>query len=376
MYQLLYKMQIINSVKYTTRTRGLRKMNNITLKSIKCESIKSIFSSIADAEKISRAEISAKTDLSLVTVGKVADALLDMNIVCQVKEVKPQAGRRAGLLGVNPDKFAVILDITSYDFRVSVLDLRLNRVEKYVFNNKQDASYEENLNAFFYDTAMYIGRKYNFDNCFGIGVSCPGPYNESLDSVKTTRTPELSLLRLKEILRRYFKDIPLLIDSHINAAARSNVLHVENYEEKNIVYWYIGTRNVCGAFMVKGEIILGKDHMACEFGKIVDRSGLTLEERIGLSHYPEDYASVLVQPMYTIIKVLNPHTFIIECDIPHTYDDILPILKSKLTREFNYSEREFPEFYKACCKFRNSHRGLTMGLRDMWIDKLVFGNNN
>ena len=134
-------------------------MNNITLKSIKCESIKSIFASIADAEKISRADISAKTELSLVTVGKVADALLDMNIVCQVKEVKPQAGRRAGLLGVNPDKFAVILDITSYDFRVAVLDLRLHMVEKYVFNNKHDISYEEGLNAFFADTAAYIGRK-------------------------------------------------------------------------------------------------------------------------------------------------------------------------------------------------------------------------
>lgn len=351
-------------------------MNNITLKTIKCESIKSIFSSIADAEKISRAEISAKTDLSLVTVGKVADALLDMNIVCQVKEVKPQAGRRAGLLGVNPDKFAVILDITSYDFRVSVLDLRLHLLEKYIFNNKPGALYEENLNAFFCDTAAYIDRKYGFDNCFGIGVSCPGPYNEGLDYVHTPRVPELGRLKLRETLQRYFKDTPLLIDSHINAAARSNVLHVENYQEKNIVYWYIGARHVCGAFMVKGEITLGRDHMACEFGKMIDRSGLTLEERIGISHEPEDYAIALSQPMYTIIKVLNPHTFIIECDIPHTYDEILPLLKARLTREFKYFEPEFPEFYKACCKFRNSHRGLTMGLRDMWIDKLVFGSNS
>ncbi len=351
-------------------------MNNITLKSIKCESIKSIFASIADAEKISRAEISAKTDLSLVTVGKVADALLDMNIVCQVKEVKPQAGRRAGLLGVNPDKFAVILDITSYDFRVSILDLRLHLVEKYTFNSRHDASYEENLNSFFNDAVMYVGRKYNFDNCFGLGVSCPGPYNEMQDTVNASRIPELRTLRLKDILRRYFKNIPILIDSHINAAARSNVLHVENYNEKNIVYWYVGTRTVCGAFMVKGEIILGRDHLACEFGKMVDRTGLTLEDRIGVARAPEDYANALSQPMYSIIKVLGPHTIIIECDIPHTYDEILPLLKARIIHEFKYSEAEFPEFYKACCKFRNSHRGLTMGLRDMWIDKLVFGNNN
>ena len=256
-------------------------MNNITLKSIKCESIKSIFASIADADKISRAEISAKTDLSLVTVGKVADALLDMNIVCQVKEIKPQAGRRAGLLGVNPDKFAVILDITSYDFRVSVLNLRLHQIEKYVYNGPHNASYEECLNSFFCDTSIYIGRKYNFDNCFGVGVSCPGPYNEVQDSVTTTRVPELRGLKLKEMLCRHFRNLPLLIDSHINAAARSNVLHVDQYDEKNIVYWYVGTRNVCGAFMVKGEIILGRDHLACEFGKMIDRSGIS---QIGRAH--------------------------------------------------------------------------------------------
>lgn len=350
-------------------------MNNITLKSIKCESIKSIFASIADADKISRAEISAKTDLSLVTVGKVADALLDMNIVCQVKEIKPQAGRRAGLLGVNPDKFAVILDITSYDFRVSVLDLRLHQIEKYVYNGRHDFTYEENLNAFFCDTSLYIGRKYNFDNCFGVGVSCPGPYNEVQDTVTTTRVPELRGLKLRDMLSRHFRNLPLLIDSHINAAARSNVLHVDQYDEKNIVYWYIGTRNVCGAFMVKGEIILGRDHLACEFGKMIDRSGVPLEEKIAASVEAQDFADVLAQPMYSIIKILSPHTIIIECDIPHTYDEILPLLKEKMSRDYNYNESEFPEFYKACCKFRNSHRGLTMGLRDMWIDKLVFGNN-
>lgn len=36
-------------------------MNNISLRSIKYESIKAIFTSIADSEKISRAEISEKT---------------------------------------------------------------------------------------------------------------------------------------------------------------------------------------------------------------------------------------------------------------------------------------------------------------------------
>lgn len=351
-------------------------MNNITLKSIKCESIKSIFASIADAEKISRAEISAKTDLSLVTVGKVADALLDMNIVCQVKEVKAQAGRRAGLLGVNPDKFAVILDITSYELRVSIMDLRLRLVEKYIFNNRHDMPYEENLHCFFSDAAAYVSRKYNLDDCFGIGVSCPGPYNAGTDIVNTSRVPELSLLKLKDILSHYFKNIPILIDSHINAAARSNMLHIEKFDEKNIVYWYVGTRNICGAFIVNGEIIQGRDHLACDFGKMVDHTNLSIEERLMMARDPDDFANILAHPMHNIIKVLNPHTIIIEFDVPPAYDEVLPRLKAVMLQTYHYSEKEFPEFHRACCQFRNSHRGLTMGLRDMWIDKLVFGNNN
>ncbi len=351
-------------------------MNNITLKSIKCESIKSIFASIADAEKISRAEISSKTDLSLVTVGKVADALLDMNIVCQVKEVKPQAGRRAGLLGVNPDKYAVVLDLTSYDLRVSFLNLRLQLVEKYVFENRPRKSYDENLHYFLSEVSGYINRRYSWSDCFGVGVSCPGPYNATTDKISTNRIPELGQYNIKEVLSHYFKNVPFLIDSHVHAAARSNMLHIGNYDTKTIVYWYVGCHTVCGAFMVNGEIIPGRDHLACDFGKMIDQTNMTVEERLMASKDPESFAKSLAHPMHDILRILNPHTVIIEFDIPVAYDDILPLLQKNLQETCCYYNNEFPEFHRACCQFRNSHRGLTMGLRDMWIDKLVFGNND
>ena len=104
-------------------------MNNISLKSIKYESIKAIINAISEADRISRAEISEKTDLSLVTVGKIADALLERNVVTQVKEVRSQAGRRAGLLSINPERFALILDFTRYQFRCAILNLRPTKYE-------------------------------------------------------------------------------------------------------------------------------------------------------------------------------------------------------------------------------------------------------
>lgn len=348
-------------------------MNNITLKSIKCESVKSIFNTIADADKISRAAISEKTDLSLVTVGKVVDALLDMKVILQAKEVKAKAGRRAGMLKVNSDRYAAILDITSYDFHIAILNLRLQMVDKFIYKRKPDLSFDDSFYHLFYDAAGYVEHAYKLKNCFGVGVSCPGPYNAETDSVSTFRIPELCQMNIRESLELYFKDIPIMIDSHINAAARSNIMYIDNYKEKNIVYWYIGERYVCGAFAVKGDVILGRDHMACEFGKMPSLRGLSLEDRINLARCPEDYASALAIPMYTIIKILNPHAFIIECDMPSSYEDIMPLLKEELIRALQYDATALPEFHKACCKYRNSHRGLTMGLRDMWIDKLVFG---
>ena len=127
-------------------------MNNISLRSIKYESIKAIFTSIADSEKISRAEISEKTGLSLVTIGKIADALLDLDIISQVKEVRPQAGRRAGMLSVNENKFALILDFTSYEFRYAVLDLRLSMTEKSQYQYRNELTFEENLGCFLAET--------------------------------------------------------------------------------------------------------------------------------------------------------------------------------------------------------------------------------
>ncbi len=347
-------------------------MNNISLKSIKYESIRAIFTSIADSDKTSRAEISEKTDLSLVTVGKIADALLDLGVISQIKEIKSQAGRRAGILSVNKDKFALILDITSYDFRFVVLDLQLSLIEKNIVSYRPELSFENNLSIFLSETALYINRKYNFDDCFGVGVSVPGPYNSVTDSVKTKRIPELCGISISALVSRHFNSVPLLIDSHINAAARSNITHIENYAEKNIIYWYVGTNHVCGAYLVNGELILGRDRQACNFGCFANTKGQTLDGSISACTDQSQCAQIIVNSIYNIIMSLNPHAIIMEFDMSFPCDNAIAEIKELLAKNYNLQSDDIPEFYRACCKFRNAHRGLTMGLRDLWLDRIVF----
>lgn len=350
-------------------------MNNISLKSIKYESIKAIFTSIADSEKISRAAISEKTDLSLVTVGKIADALLDLNIICQVKEIKPQAGRRAGLLSVNINKFALILDITSYDFRIAIINLRLCLVEHTRYTYRPNISYADNLHVFFAEALAFINRNFDIDDCFGVGVAVPGPYNSETDTATANRIPELSSVKIRDIVSKYFTDVPLLIDSQINAAAKSNISHVDGYTGKNILYWYVSPGYVCGAYTANGSLILGKDSHACDFGRMIAKRGTTLEDLLSQCNDEESCAEALSGSIYNVIRVLNPHLLIMEYDVPFGCDNIFDKIRHLLSVKYAMDEAEIPEMQCACCRFRNSHRGLTMGLRELWLDKIVFGTN-
>ncbi len=346
-------------------------MNNISLKSIKYESIKSIFNAIADSEKISRSEISGLTDLSLVTIGKIADALVRLKVITEDKEIKSRAGRRAGLLRVNTDKFAVILDITSYEFRLAVLNLRLDRIDKSRYSCRENLSFEENLNCFLAESNAMVDIKYSLHNCIGVGVAVPGPYNEESGTVITKRVPELEKINIASVVRKHFPNQRVIIDSQVNAAAKSNVSGVEDYLHKNIVYWYIGDSYVCGAYLVGGQLILGKDNHACQFGNLHSADGERLETRLAACTDIGEYTSLLSNAIYNIVCILSPHMLIIEYDSMFCQEDIIPLITKKLSGEFGLSESELPEFRRACCKFRNSHRGLTVDLRSLWLEEIV-----
>lgn len=76
--------------------------------------------------------------------------------------------------------------------------------------------------------------------------------------------------------------------------------------------------------------------------------------------------------MGTVIRILSPHLLIIEYDAKFVCADIIPLIKTNLIEKYGILHENMPDMIRACCKYRNSHRGLTMDLRDLWLDRLVF----
>jgi DNA-binding MarR family transcriptional regulator len=135
-------------------------MQNNSLSNIRFDSIKSIFNCISLSKNISRAEISEKTHLSVVTVGKIVDALSDLDVVTQSKSPRASAGRRASVVNVNKSSFIIIFDLTSYKFHSTVLDLSLNLIETFDGKYETLSSYPDNLTSFINQTKSYVNKKY------------------------------------------------------------------------------------------------------------------------------------------------------------------------------------------------------------------------
>ena len=86
-------------------------MNKFNLNNIKPENIKNVFNTVVNCGcRISRADIAAETKLSIMTVGKIVDAFITHGILLQSKEIKESSGRKAGLVMLNPERTARIID--------------------------------------------------------------------------------------------------------------------------------------------------------------------------------------------------------------------------------------------------------------------------
>jgi len=351
-------------------------MENISLRSIKWESIKSIFYSIAFSDKISRADISAQTGLSLMTVGKVADALLDMHVIVQNKESRNSAGRRAGMLSVAADHYAVILDLTNRDFRMTVINIRLEVLEKFHYTFNDSYYFEENLQLFLKEVRLFLHRNTNPEYCIGFGVSVPGPYFPEQDRAHSTRIPELEKISLAAMIRDILEPPALFIEAAYNAAATSNIARIPNYKEKLILYWFISEGNICGTVVNHGEVLRGAHKAAGNFGHMRVARGRTLEDAIKVANTPEENAHELAKAIRNVIQVVDPDMIILECELYRDGDAFIQLVQHTLENEFAFPIETLPQLTSAGCKYRHSHRGLTMKLREMWLSDMILGEKN
>ncbi|MBO5648414.1 MAG: ROK family protein [Clostridia bacterium] len=345
-------------------------MERINLSSIKKESVRAIFNAITGKDPISRAEIAEVTGLSLMTVGKVVDALLERRVIIQYKEAKNAAGRRAGLVRLNTDKFFLILDLTARNMSMTVMDIALNIVDKIVYEYNSDFYYEENLYIFMKNVKIYTLRNLRMEDAAGVGVVLPGTYNAEDDTVLSPRIPELATTHVKAIIEDVLRHPVNALEKDVLTAATSNLADLETEDVSGVVYVCIG-ETISGALISGRTLIHGSGAYAGDIGRIMTDEKITLQALFAARGMREETVAALARGLSYEILLFDPDIVLIENCTGRKMDALRPLLIEQICRTSGLSKESLPPIRIMESGVRHAYRGLAIGMRSSWIQKEV-----
>jgi hypothetical protein len=296
-------------------------MEKNPLSTIKYESVKDILMLISNRKKISRAHIASETGLSLMTVGKAADSLIDCNIVIQTKEARAAAGRRARLLSLNPLYFGIILDLKQKPFRSYIVNSELKILAESSFAYDTNYDYYENLGIFLKNLRRHSIIKHDMDYCYGTGAVFP--LRERIEKADV-------------IISEWYDEIKRAGNNEKKHNKGSNEIICETAVESVIPL--LKTNNMKLLYILMGHspgcavICDGKSFCSTSFGDIIVQSGKSISEIIQSAEYNDTVINDLAVVIHNIIKILTPDEIIIESALITTsrslMEDILTGVKS------------------------------------------------
>ncbi len=112
------------------------------------ENLLSCFSALCEHAPMTRADLAAATDLSIMTTGKIADAMIASGLLTEQKHPCAGAGRRPGTLFFSAKPMFLILNVSSRRFTAHVLSLSLHCKEICVHDYNDIFPFDDNLLIF------------------------------------------------------------------------------------------------------------------------------------------------------------------------------------------------------------------------------------
>ncbi len=151
------------------------------LDNIRREGVRKIFSLVCETGGQSRAELSRRSGISLMTVGKIVDSLEARGLVSQIKESSSRAGRRASYVYAGSDICFVILDVTQKECRAYLagLDLKCTEISECHRLRRETEIPTDFFRSVHAKIEMLPSEKF----CAGIGLILPHSASNALEHI-------------------------------------------------------------------------------------------------------------------------------------------------------------------------------------------------
>ncbi len=145
-------------------------MSNSIIKNMNFESIEQVLESIISRSNRTRRDIADDTGLSLMTVGRIIDALVESGLILKGKNVSENPGRRASMSYPDTERYFIVMNLTYDTPDISVYDI-LGELKKKIIRPQFDISGD--LVSEINSLLMELTGELNYFMCIGVGVIMP-----------------------------------------------------------------------------------------------------------------------------------------------------------------------------------------------------------
>jgi glucokinase-like ROK family protein len=227
-----------------------------------------ILNLIKDLEPISRTELSKKSKLSLATVCKIVNSLIDIGLAKEVGEGESSGGRRPILLNINYKSFYLVgIKLSENMVTTALTDLKANLIttleERFKIGEKVNKIVDVISQSYEHVISESEIPK---EKVLGLGIGLPGHIDGKKGVVRYSSILGWENVPLKRILQEKLK-IPVLIENDVNTLTIAEKCFGVGKEIDNFICITIG-RGIGSGIVVEGEFYRGHLGAAGEFGHI------------------------------------------------------------------------------------------------------------
>ncbi len=253
---------------------------SINVNTVKIQNRLTVFRELLNAGETTRTELARRCNLSLGTLVTILKELASQGVVQETLDQRSTVGRKPHLVRLaDGGKRIIAIDLSSRNSRYEVFPIDLQEGVGAKHRFLPDQSLETNVRAMFGEIRRHVeDLGINGEDIIGIGVSVPGSYRYSSDSIENAPYPELHQIGLNRLLKEYFGQ-PVTIDHDVFLAAHAEIRYVSGYRDKNIFYMFLG-EGVGGALSTDGELYRGSREDAGDIGRMFISENETLEDLV------------------------------------------------------------------------------------------------
>jgi glucokinase len=217
---------------------------------------------------ISRTTIAERLDISLPTVVRIADQLIDEGFVRLHGGTEWSGGRRRPLLAFNSDAYVVLgVDMGGSKLFGAISDLGGKVIDEVTIGqhaSSGEESYERLTSVI--DTLL-ASPKLEGRRVRGIGVGAPGVTLHTEGVVKWAYSLNWRDFPLKARLAGRY-DLPITVDNDVNLAALGEMWFGAGQNARNMILVYIGN-GIGAGIIIDGALYRGSSEASGEIGNMV-----------------------------------------------------------------------------------------------------------